>query len=229
MRLYQSLARSSNDDMLGHNSRALYGYMCGNHRQPGCLTSNPNVRIHSCEIGMKCATLETSNVVWIKPIITDSSFEENVFQTVSGGDEKGFTPSHARCLNKGKPVVELSNICIDKFKDHKSRSNLVELILKKLNSPEETTSLTTTNDADDGLTTFQKMTPLMLKIISSEDYLLREGNNHSSYKAKDVVEEKMLTQEIVRNPLSIAPGKRLILFNSAFHIQDIHHMKSCAI
>ncbi|KAI9047484.1 hypothetical protein LZ554_008203 [Drepanopeziza brunnea f. sp. 'monogermtubi'] len=44
------------------------GYTCGNSFQPGCLTTDPNVRLHSCEKGMKCPMLG-SKTVWITPIV----------------------------------------------------------------------------------------------------------------------------------------------------------------
>jgi hypothetical protein len=41
---------------------ALCGFRNGNRMQPGCLTSQPDVRIHSCERGMGCPVLDHDTV-----------------------------------------------------------------------------------------------------------------------------------------------------------------------
>ncbi|KAL5458510.1 hypothetical protein PMIN06_003319 [Paraphaeosphaeria minitans] len=43
---------------------ALCGFRNGNRMQPGCLTSQPNVRIHSCERGMGCPVLDHDKVAF---------------------------------------------------------------------------------------------------------------------------------------------------------------------
>lgn len=43
--------------------------MCGNSLQPGCLTANKNVRLHSCESGNMCSIARQSSVVRIQPVI----------------------------------------------------------------------------------------------------------------------------------------------------------------
>lgn len=48
---------------------ALVGYMCGNSPHDGCLTSDTNVRIHSCEKGNMCETAQEPSVVRIQPIV----------------------------------------------------------------------------------------------------------------------------------------------------------------
>lgn len=50
----------------------LSGCRVGNAEHPGCLTVNPNVRIHSCEPGTPCHARikKDKNVVWITPIIS---------------------------------------------------------------------------------------------------------------------------------------------------------------
>lgn len=48
---------------------ALAGFVCGNTEHPGCLTSNENVRLHSCERGNFCSVVKKGPVVWIQPIV----------------------------------------------------------------------------------------------------------------------------------------------------------------
>ena len=54
---------------------ALNGFQFGNHFHTGCLTSDAEVRIHSCEPGTSChATLSRNpDLVWITPIISRSN------------------------------------------------------------------------------------------------------------------------------------------------------------
>ncbi|ROT36425.1 artemis protein [Sodiomyces alkalinus F11] len=48
---------------------ALTGFVCGNTEHPGCLTSDENVHLHSCERGNFCSVVEKGPVVWIQPIV----------------------------------------------------------------------------------------------------------------------------------------------------------------
>lgn len=76
MKIYQSLAIKppvkdcfQTTVHLSSEAPALVGYMCGNSPHPGCLTSDPNVRIHSCEKGNMCAVAQAPNVVCIQPVV----------------------------------------------------------------------------------------------------------------------------------------------------------------
>lgn len=75
-RMYASLcAQVANSDRFGpifHHSKeapSLVGFRCGNTHQPGCLTEDTNVRIHSCEKGNLCDVVRNSPVVRIRPIV----------------------------------------------------------------------------------------------------------------------------------------------------------------
>ena len=76
MKIYQSLQVRPSDDRrfassihLSPEAPALIGYMCGNSPHPGCLTTDPNVRLHSCEKGDMCAAAQSASVVRIQPIV----------------------------------------------------------------------------------------------------------------------------------------------------------------
>lgn len=47
----------------------LAGFALGNSEQTGVLTTNPDVRIHSCERGLECPGLEGKKVVYITPAV----------------------------------------------------------------------------------------------------------------------------------------------------------------
>lgn len=94
--IYESLrgkgkdAKNSVDDtllsgpFLAHEGPALTGYKCGNVPQLGCLTLDPNVRIHSCERGIPCPGL-SARTVWIRPIVTRTEQGEVAEMGVGGG------------------------------------------------------------------------------------------------------------------------------------------------
>jgi len=51
------------------HSPYLAGFTLGNSEQAGILTTNPDVRIHSCERGLECTGLKDKRVVYITPAI----------------------------------------------------------------------------------------------------------------------------------------------------------------
>ncbi len=61
------------------------GYKCGNTLQPGCLTNDTNVRLHSCERGVHCPVVLNENTVWIKPVVTRTQVGEEIEEMGIGG------------------------------------------------------------------------------------------------------------------------------------------------
>ncbi|KAM0447820.1 hypothetical protein ACHAO4_008564 [Trichoderma viride] len=92
LRIFNSLTaspdRSGYGSHLTSTAAALSGFMCGNSYQPGCLTANKNVRLHSCESGNMCSIARQASVVRIQPVI--ASFPDgNVMHEagIGGGGE----------------------------------------------------------------------------------------------------------------------------------------------
>ncbi|KAG7124920.1 Protein artemis like protein [Verticillium longisporum] len=79
MKVFSSLQAKPDNDRFGQSvhlcreSPALTGYMCGNTYRTGCLTTDENVRLHSCEKGNYCSAIEKGPVVWIQPIIAHTT------------------------------------------------------------------------------------------------------------------------------------------------------------
>lgn len=75
LRVYNSLKTHPSEDPfdadvhLSAEAPALTGYRCGNSPHEGCLTSDPQVRLHSCEKGNMCAVASGPDVVHIQPIV----------------------------------------------------------------------------------------------------------------------------------------------------------------
>jgi DNA cross-link repair 1C protein len=73
-RIFSSLTTSSESrpgfsSHLTSTAAALSGFMCGNSHQSGCLTTNKDVRLHSCESGNMCSIARQPSVVRIQPVI----------------------------------------------------------------------------------------------------------------------------------------------------------------
>ncbi|KAL6699451.1 hypothetical protein J3F84DRAFT_392903 [Trichoderma pleuroticola] len=94
LRIYNSLNTTSSETRPGSGAQisstaaALTGFMCGNTPQSGCLTSDHNVRLHSCESGNMCPIAKQSSVVRIQPVV--ASFPDgDIIQEagIGGGGE----------------------------------------------------------------------------------------------------------------------------------------------
>jgi len=70
---------------LSPEAPALVGFMCGNTYHAGCLTLDENVRLHSCEKGNYCQTIQNAPVVRIQPVITRLPNGESIAELGVGG------------------------------------------------------------------------------------------------------------------------------------------------
>lgn len=109
MNMYQSLKVKVADDHdihLSPEAAALTGFACGNGFQEGILTKDETVRLHSCEKGTRCATMQGGDVVFITPIVAHLSENKDMEEVGIGGgagdleqrDELTLTPEDARLL-----------------------------------------------------------------------------------------------------------------------------------
>ena len=121
---------------------ALCGFKCANRYQPGCLTDNPNVRLHSCERGTVCSALEASKVVWITPIIARTS-QGSVPELGAGGGGGDLMQAHELMLDDFKAVDELLKLCSEQVSEPETRAKVVKLVTKAMASQNKTMSLAT--------------------------------------------------------------------------------------
>lgn len=71
-KLYKSLETRAGEVDAAEASN-LCGYTLGNHKKPGCLTKDHNVRIHSCEKGGGCQYIDThgdEQIIYIMPVVS---------------------------------------------------------------------------------------------------------------------------------------------------------------
>uniref|UniRef100_A0A0L0N3R6 Protein artemis n=1 Tax=Tolypocladium ophioglossoides (strain CBS 100239) TaxID=1163406 RepID=A0A0L0N3R6_TOLOC len=94
MRIYNALRSRSSEKQstaefhIAAGAAALTGLMCGNTPHPGCLTSDQNVRLHSCEKGNMCGEAKRPDVVRIQPIVARLPSGEKLAEAgVGGGGE----------------------------------------------------------------------------------------------------------------------------------------------
>ncbi|KAF5615823.1 hypothetical protein F52700_13259 [Fusarium sp. NRRL 52700] len=91
LRIYGSLksntpdSRFDTDIHLTPESPALTGHMCGNTPHPGCLTSDENVRLHSCEKGNLCEVAQRPTTISIQPIVAHLPTGEDLAEVGVGG------------------------------------------------------------------------------------------------------------------------------------------------
>lgn len=84
LRLFKAIAENG---LTSDSGPVLAGFQVGNSDQPGQLTTDSNVRIHSCEPGMPChsAVSKDKNTVWITPIISRSPDGTEMAEVGAGG------------------------------------------------------------------------------------------------------------------------------------------------
>lgn len=89
----------STENHLTAGAAALTGHMCGNTPHPGCLTSDPTVRLHSCEKGNMCAVANGPGVVTIQPITARLPSGKQLAEAgVGGGGEDLEREAELTCL-----------------------------------------------------------------------------------------------------------------------------------
>lgn len=152
LRLYQSLRATVADGPTNHVGRpadgrrtkprdiylapeasALCGYRCGNNDHPGCLTSDQDVRLHSCEAGTDCKALKSPNVVWITPIIAHSADGSDVLEIGAGGGV-GDLNQHELELDD-QETMELLQLCVDTVKENSMGKETENMVSNALLSP----------------------------------------------------------------------------------------------
>ncbi|KAL8952250.1 MAG: hypothetical protein Q9222_001836 [Ikaeria aurantiellina] len=139
--LYSSTTSSPMSTPASTEGAALCGFLFGNHTQTGCLTSNESVRLHSCERGSKCSTIEkSSSVVWITPLINRSD-DGDFPELGAGGGGGDLTQTHELELSDTQAVKELIELCKKQLGDDQSLAAALHLVAEALLSQRQTVAL----------------------------------------------------------------------------------------
>ncbi len=140
-RLYRSLSSSGGSPSDSVEGAALCGFQLGNRTQAGCLTQDDSVRLHSCEHGTKCSSLETSkNTVWITPLINRSD-QGDTPELGAGGGGGDLTQTHELEITDPQAGLKLIELCRHQIHDDKELTQIVCLLEKILCSDGKTVPL----------------------------------------------------------------------------------------
>jgi DNA cross-link repair 1C protein len=109
--IYRSLARTK-DLPISVEAPPLLGFKLGNHETPGCLTTDPHIRLHSCERGSGCPVVNNNpNMVRIVPIITRLPNGGEVHEMGIGGGKGDLDQSHELKIDDANTLGALMQLC----------------------------------------------------------------------------------------------------------------------
>ncbi|KAL8774030.1 MAG: hypothetical protein Q9209_001138 [Squamulea sp. 1 TL-2023] len=141
LRLYSSLEASPGSVSGSTEGAALCGFKFGNRTQDGCLTTDDLVRLHSCERGTKCKTLETSkNIVWITPLISRSD-QGDIPELGAGGGGGDLVQIHELELFDPQAGLKLVELCKHQILDNRNLTQTLRLVNDVLYSDKKTVTL----------------------------------------------------------------------------------------
>ncbi|KAF2450597.1 hypothetical protein P171DRAFT_142500 [Karstenula rhodostoma CBS 690.94] len=115
---------------------ALCGFRNGNRMQPGCLTSQSNVRIHSCERGMGCPVLDhdkNARVVHIIPIVTRvRGTNVEIAELGAGGGKGDLDQKEELETGNAADINKIIELCAKTIKDEPLLSKLSAVLQEAL-------------------------------------------------------------------------------------------------
>lgn len=114
---------------------ALFGYRKGNRFQPGCLTDQQDVRLHSCERGTGCPVMDgdsSTNVVHIIPIITRINGTE-IAELGAGGGKGDLDVGDDLETDNAADIGKLMELCAATIKDTELCSKVLAWLQQALN------------------------------------------------------------------------------------------------
>ena len=130
--LYNSLSRIKHSEPQAPEAHRLLGYLCGNHKQSGVLTSQHDTRLHSCEWFTKCpAVSDNKDVVKIFPIITRTESGVEVREEGAGGGKGDLNPSHELELDSAM-LGRVLQACASKITDQELLAKIAVLLSTSL-------------------------------------------------------------------------------------------------
>ncbi len=208
MELYGSLAPASSGTISSSEGHILCGFKYGNREQAGCLTTEHTVRLHSCERGTSCPTLETSAVVWITPIISRSSEGLVIPEVGAGGGEGDLTQAHELELSDPKATLELMRLCLSNIHDKKIQERTLTFLSSALSSHRKCVSLDALGleDYNDSIP-LERLTELLAKIAEREEVSHRQGRvPHNMFAVPKTVKTRKSLDSNQKFPRSIVRG-----------------------
>lgn len=113
-------------------SSALTGFKVGNSEHSGCLTTETDAQIHSCEPGMAChaALKADKNVIWITPIISRLRDGTELAEMGAGGGKGDLYQRHEVELGNLNPFIleSLRKLCDSVVQDSVTAVKLRDML-----------------------------------------------------------------------------------------------------
>ncbi|CBX97607.1 hypothetical protein IAQ61_001181 [Plenodomus lingam] len=174
---------------------ALCGFRNGNHVQPGCLTSQEAVRIHSCERGMGCRVMdqdESGKVVHIFPIITRTRGAE-IAELGAGGGQGDLDQKEVIETGDVANIRQLMELCSVSIEDKELCTKVLALLEQNLQEGASKlgVDLQLRNRSQDSLNrpSLRDLVSILVSRVSSEPIVEQPQNKsirfpysrHSSY------------------------------------------------
>lgn len=129
LRLFRGIGE---DGIAADYGPALAGFQVGNSEQAGCLTTNSDARVHSCEPGLPCHTAlsEDPNIVWIAPVVSRMPDGAEVAEVGAGGGKGDLYHSRELDMGSGALVQALRSLVSALGVDGPAAYRLEDLIQK---------------------------------------------------------------------------------------------------
>ncbi|KAG5978286.1 hypothetical protein E4U55_006299 [Claviceps digitariae] len=170
-RIFRSLNTRSADSHLTIGAAALNGHMCGNSQHPGCLTSDQDVRIHSCEKDNMCSVAKKPGVVSIRPVVFRLPNGESVMEAGVGGGGKDFSREAELDWDANNDIEEfLQSISSYSNMDHGVREELSATLQAEAASGRRFSLKMTIDEFDDDLSTGASIQSLFGEFCSGQTF-----------------------------------------------------------
>ncbi|KAL8724304.1 MAG: hypothetical protein Q9166_008021, partial [cf. Caloplaca sp. 2 TL-2023] len=157
---------------------ALCGFQLGNRAQAGYLTKDDSVRLHSCEHGTKCGTLETSkNIIWITPLISRSD-KGDVPELGAGGGGGDLAQAHELELTDPEAGLKLIELCKGRIRDDKMLTQILRLVEDALCSDRKSVALNLFDASlKEDVIPLEDLAHLLMKAAARNDYLQHQADS----------------------------------------------------
>lgn len=134
--IYTSVSKNNGAALECPEAPVLCGFRCGNTDQPGILTRNQTVRLHSCERNTGCPIWDPENatgIVTITPIIARQGNIE-VREAGAGGGHGDLNQIHELDLTDMIAVQQLFYLCLTKIKDESVLGKIVKMLQAEIDA-----------------------------------------------------------------------------------------------
>ena len=151
-----------------HESSALFGFRCGNHFYPGCLTDDPSVRLHSCEPGTGCAASSSPKTVFITPIISNRAGILPELGAGGGIGDLRQSQDYLELNDASSSSDYLIDLCARRIKSTRRRVRTIALIRKALGSNAKSIPLITKDGLDGEDLSLEDLPQVLANLVGTE-------------------------------------------------------------